>query len=110
VRARGFHGRRRCAQVGGPLEEATEAAWDAIFDVNTKAAFVAARAAAPALKAARGHCITISSGAGVHPSLTRLHAYCAAKHALVGLTKQPPRSSRRLAKALVAASPASLSL
>jgi len=74
--------------VGGPLEEATEAAWDAIFDVNTKAAFVAARAAAPALKAARGHCITISSGAGVHPSLTRLHAYCAAKHALVGLTKQ----------------------
>lgn len=74
--------------VGGPVEEASEAAWDAIFDVNAKAAFVAVQAAATALKAARGRLITISSGAGLRPSLTRLHAYCAAKHALVGLTKQ----------------------
>ena len=49
---------------------------------------MAAQAAAPALKAARGRLVTISSGAGLRPSLTRLHAYCAAKHALVGLTKQ----------------------
>jgi len=74
--------------VGGALEEASESAWDAIFDVNAKAAFVAAQAAAPALKRARGRVVTISSGAGLRPSLTRLHAYCAAKHALVGLTKQ----------------------
>ena len=51
-------------------------------------AFVAAQAAAPALKQARGKVVTISSGAGLRPSMTRLHAYCAAKHALVGLTKQ----------------------
>ena len=54
----------------------------------SQAAFVAARAAAPALKATRGRVVTISSGAGLRPSLTRLHPYCAAKHALVGLTKQ----------------------
>ena len=30
----------------------------------------------------------ISSGAGLRPSLTGIHAYTAAKHALVGLTKQ----------------------
>ena len=74
--------------VGGALEDASEAAWDAICDVNAKAAFVAAQAAAPALKQARGKVVTISSGAGLRPSMTRLHAYCAAKHALVGLTKQ----------------------
>merc|ERR1712125_259553 len=61
---------------------------DAIFDVNAKAAFVATQAAAAALKVAKGRVVTISSGAGLRPSLTRLHAYCAAKHALVGLTKQ----------------------
>ena len=32
--------------------------------------------------------MTISSGAGLRPSLTGIHAYTAAKHALVGLTKQ----------------------
>ena len=56
--------------------------------MEAKAAFIVAQAAAPALKAARGCVVTISSGAGLRPSLTRLHAYCAAKHALVGLTKQ----------------------
>ena len=32
--------------------------------------------------------MTISSGAGLRPSMTGIQAYCAAKHALVGLTKQ----------------------
>ncbi len=32
--------------------------------------------------------MTISSGAGLRPSLTGLHAYTSAKHALVGLTRQ----------------------
>ena len=35
-----------------------------------------------------GRIVTISSGAGLRPSLTGIQAYCAAKHALVGLTKQ----------------------
>ena len=32
--------------------------------------------------------VGVSSGAGLRPSLTGIHAYTAAKHALVGLTKQ----------------------
>lgn len=75
--------------TGSPVEEATLEAWEAIFDVNARAAFVACRAAAPALKRSEnGRIITISSGAGLRPSMTGIHAYCAAKHALVGLTKQ----------------------
>jgi len=35
-----------------------------------------------------GRIVTISSGAGLRPSLTGIQAYSAAKHALVGLTKQ----------------------
>ena len=75
--------------VGGSIEEASSDAWDAIFDVNVRAAFVACRAAAPALRrSTAGRIVTISSGAGQRPSLTGIAAYCSAKHALVGLTKQ----------------------
>src|SRR6202012_2855041 len=35
-----------------------------------------------------GRIILISSGAGLRPSLTGLHAYTAAKHAVIGLTRQ----------------------
>jgi 3-oxoacyl-[acyl-carrier protein] reductase len=47
------------------------------------------QAAAPHLKQAGwGRVVTIASGAGLRPSLTGIQAYAAAKHALVGLTKQ----------------------
>jgi 3-oxoacyl-[acyl-carrier protein] reductase len=32
--------------------------------------------------------VNISSGAGLQPSLTGIQAYCSAKHAVVGLTRQ----------------------
>ena len=52
-------------------------------------AFWLAQAAAPLMKQAGfGRIVTISSGAGLRPSLTGIQAYAAAKHALVGLTKQ----------------------
>ena len=35
-----------------------------------------------------GRIVTISSGAGFRPSLTGIQAYTAAKHGLIGLTKQ----------------------
>ena len=76
-------------QVGGPIEAVTEADWRALFAANVDAAFWLAQAAAPALKASgRGRIVTIASGAGLRPSLTGIQAYTAAKHALVGLTKQ----------------------
>lgn len=76
-------------QVGRPIEEVSEDDWRVIFAANADAAFFLAQAAAPAMKqAGYGRIVTISSGAGLRPSLTGIQAYAAAKHALVGLTKQ----------------------
>lgn len=76
-------------QTGRPVEEVSDDDWRAVFAANVDSAFHLARGVAPAMKAAGwGRIVTISSGAGLRPSLTRIQAYCAAKHALVGLTKQ----------------------
>jgi 3-oxoacyl-[acyl-carrier protein] reductase len=75
--------------VGGPIEAVTEAQWSAIFEANVHGAFWMAQASAPAMRSqGRGRMIHIASGAGLRPSLTGIQAYTAAKHALVGLTKQ----------------------
>jgi 3-oxoacyl-[acyl-carrier protein] reductase len=76
-------------QVGRPVEEIDETAWRDIFAANVDGAMWLAQAAAPGFRA-RGHgrIVTISSGAGLRPSLTGIQAYAAAKHALVGLTRQ----------------------
>jgi len=43
----------------------------------------------PAMKkAGRGRIVNISSGAGLQASLTGIQAYCSAKHAVIGLTRQ----------------------
>ena len=76
-------------QVGRPLEEISEADWRVLFQANVDGAFWLAQAAAPTMKRAGfGRIVTISSGAGLRPSLTGIQAYAAAKHALVGLTRQ----------------------
>jgi len=76
-------------QVGGPIENVGENDWRAIFAANVDSAFwLAQAAAAPMRDRAYGRIVTISSGAGLRPSLTGIQAYTAAKHALVGLTKQ----------------------
>ena len=76
-------------QVGTPLEEVEPDAWHSIFAINVDATLYLAQALVPAMKSAGwGRIVTISSGAGLRPSLTGIHAYTAAKHALVGLTKQ----------------------
>jgi 3-oxoacyl-[acyl-carrier protein] reductase len=76
-------------QVGGPVEEVTPEAWQAIFQANVEGTLWCVQALVPAMRAAGwGRIVTISSGAGLRPSLTGIHAYCAAKHALVGLTRQ----------------------
>jgi 3-oxoacyl-[acyl-carrier protein] reductase len=76
-------------QVGRPIEEISEPEWHALFHANVDGAFWLAQAAAPHMKAAGwGRIVTISSGAGLRPSLTGIQAYSAAKHALIGLTRQ----------------------
>jgi 3-oxoacyl-[acyl-carrier protein] reductase len=79
--------------VGGhamrPIEHVDDAEWDTIFAINVGAAFVLSRAAAAGMKRRRsGRIVTISSGAGLQASLTGVQAYCSAKHAVVGLTRQ----------------------
>jgi 3-oxoacyl-[acyl-carrier protein] reductase len=78
-----------CGQSLLKLEDVTEESWESIFRANVQAALWLAQAAAPIMqKAGWGRIVTISSGAGLRPSLTGLHAYSAAKHAVVGLTRQ----------------------
>jgi 3-oxoacyl-[acyl-carrier protein] reductase len=72
-----------------PLEDVTDDDWNILFDINVNAAFTLCRAAAPAMKrAGAGRIVNTSSGAGLQASLTGVQAYCAAKHAVVGLTRQ----------------------
>lgn len=76
-------------QVGSPLSAVTEEGWHSIFQANLESALWCVQAASPVMQqAGRGRIITIASGAGLRPSLTGIQAYTAAKHALVGLTKQ----------------------
>ncbi|WP_226781246.1 SDR family NAD(P)-dependent oxidoreductase [Oceaniglobus trochenteri] len=76
-------------QVGRPLEQIGVSDWRAIFAANVDAAMWCAQALAPAMREqGSGRIVTISSGAGLKPSLTGIQAYASAKHALVGLTKQ----------------------
>ena len=76
-------------QVGRPIAEIGEADWRAIFEANVDSAFWLAQAFGPRMVAReRGRMVFIASGAGLRPSLTGIQAYTAAKHALVGLTKQ----------------------
>ncbi len=76
-------------QVGGPVSNVTEEGWRAIFAANVDGAMWLSQAAAePMQSGGFGRIVNIASGAGLRPSLTGIQAYTAAKHALVGLTKQ----------------------
>lgn len=72
-----------------PIETVPDAQWDDILDINAGATFAMCRAIAPVMKASRsGRIVNISSGAGLRASPTGIIAYTAAKHAIVGLTRQ----------------------
>lgn len=78
-----------CGQIETPVELVTAHQWKEIFEANVDSAFHLAQACLPAMKDRHyGRFITISSGAGLKPSLTGIQAYTAAKHALIGLTRQ----------------------
>jgi len=76
-----------CGQIGTPLATVTDRDWHDVFDANVHGAFHLARECLPGM-ASGGRFVTIASGAGLRPSLTGVQAYTAAKHALVGLTRQ----------------------
>ena len=78
-----------CNQKGTSLEKIIPSDWEDIFKANLNSALFLSQSVVPSMKKKGwGRIVTISSGAGLRPSLTGIHAYTAAKHSLVGLTKQ----------------------
>ena len=92
---------RMCAEVGAvdilvnnagaaesaSLEKTTDAMWDRILELDATAPFRVTRALVPAMIAAKwGRVVNIASNAGVS-GYGYTAAYCAAKHALVGMTR-----------------------
>lgn len=76
-------------QVGRAIEDVSDTDWDRIIAINLGAAFALSRACVPAMKrVGRGSIVNITSGAATSPSLTGIQSYCAAKHALLGFTRQ----------------------
>jgi meso-butanediol dehydrogenase / (S,S)-butanediol dehydrogenase / diacetyl reductase len=71
---------------GGTVEEQSLEGWDAVLRTNLTGAFLAARAALPALVETKGAVVTISSDAGLHASPASA-AYCTAKAGLIMLTQ-----------------------
>jgi meso-butanediol dehydrogenase/(S,S)-butanediol dehydrogenase/diacetyl reductase len=71
---------------GGTVEEQSLEGWDAVLRTNLTGAFLAARAALPALVESKGAVVTVSSDAGLHASPASA-AYCAAKAGLIMLTQ-----------------------
>jgi 3-hydroxybutyrate dehydrogenase len=72
---------------GAELQDTSRALWDALIGVNLTGAFHCTRAVLPAmLRNGEGRIINIASTAGLK-GYTRIAAYCAAKHGVVGLTR-----------------------
>lgn len=69
------------------LDKTTEAEWDRVINIDLKGVFLASQAAAPLLIASgRGRIVNIGSDAS-KVGFPLIHAYCAAKHGVVGLTR-----------------------
>lgn len=70
-----------------PIQESSEAIWDATLDANLKAAFLLTKAVAPGMISRRsGHIINIASLAGKN-AFAGGSVYCASKWGLLGLTQ-----------------------
>jgi 3-oxoacyl-[acyl-carrier protein] reductase len=76
-------------QVGRPIEEVTDDAWDSVVQANLYSAFLCTRAVVPSMKERRwGRIVNISSGAGRSVSLTGIQAYTSAKAGQIGFSRQ----------------------
>ncbi|MGB5103416.1 MAG: SDR family oxidoreductase [Steroidobacteraceae bacterium] len=70
----------------GPVDDCTEADFDAVVDVNLKGTFFMCAAAIPHLKESQGAIVNISSDAGRQGNLNAA-AYCASKGGVTIFTK-----------------------
>jgi meso-butanediol dehydrogenase/(S,S)-butanediol dehydrogenase/diacetyl reductase len=76
------------AGLGGtaPVAEESEEHWHLVMNVNINGPFFLSQAALPHLLERKGNIVNISSTAGLMGQ-AYMAAYCASKHALVGLTR-----------------------
>jgi NAD(P)-dependent dehydrogenase (short-subunit alcohol dehydrogenase family) len=84
------HGGSGRAFGDGPVDECTEAGWDATLELNLKSVFLVCRHAVPALRAGGGGAIvTVASVLGLVGGDRDFatHAYAASKGAVVALTR-----------------------
>jgi len=70
----------------GPVDECSEADFDAVIDVNLKGTFFMCSAAVPHLKVTQGAIVNVSSDAG-HQGNLGAAAYCASKGGVTIFTK-----------------------
>ena len=77
-------------QIGRPISEVSEQDWRTVFAANVDAAFWLAQALGPNMvERGRGRIVFVASGTpGFAQAGPASKPYTAAKHALVGLTKQ----------------------
>jgi NAD(P)-dependent dehydrogenase (short-subunit alcohol dehydrogenase family) len=71
----------------GSVADAAEDNWDRAFDVNAKGTFLCSRAAVPHLTAAGGGAIINQGSVAALVGVPNFAAYCAAKGAVVALTR-----------------------
>lgn len=69
-----------------PLSDITSEDWDHIFTADCKSVFLMMKFALPHLLKTRGNVINLSS-ASVYKPMPRMHGYCAAKAAVIELSK-----------------------
>ncbi|HEX3347053.1 MAG TPA: SDR family oxidoreductase [Acetobacteraceae bacterium] len=72
------------------IDEITEELWDAVIETNLLGVFRCSKAAAPALKAARGAIVSVASIAGINATGSSM-AYGATKAGVISLTKNLAR-------------------
>ena len=71
----------------GSVTETTEEDWDRCFAVNVKGTYLTSRAAIPHLEAARGGSVINQASVAALVGIQGFAAYCAAKGAVVSLTR-----------------------
>lgn len=71
----------------GSVAKTTEENWDRCFDVNVKGTFLTSRAAIPHLEAAGGGSVVNQASVAALVGIQGFAAYCAAKGAVVALTR-----------------------
>ena len=70
----------------GPIEKVSEDTYDWLMGTNVKGVFFCSQAAIPALRAARGSIVNVSSESGLVGNLN-MALYCASKGAVTNLTR-----------------------